>query len=185
MRIGIDISQMVYEGTGVARYVRELVASLIKEDTQNEYVLFGASLRKRDVFTAFAVSLDAKNVRLVTFPFSPSMLDFLWNRLHIIPIESFIGPVDVFWSSDWTQPPLRSAKGITTIHDVSFLRFPDEHASIIFEVHKRRLVRAKKECQIFLCDSDATKKDVMKYLQIAEEKLRVVYPGFRPFGGTA
>ncbi len=184
MKIGIDISQMVYEGTGVARYVRELVSTLISTDTTHEYVLFGASLRRRDVFTSFFTSLNAKNVRLVTVPLSPLMLDFLWNRLHVISVESFIGPVEVFWSSDWTQPPLKKAKGMTTIHDVSFLRFPDEHASIISEVHKRRLAQATKECQMFLCDSEATKQDVMKYLHIAEEKLRVVYPGFRPFGGA-
>lgn len=184
MKIGIDISQMVYEGTGVARYVRELVTSLIKEDTKNEYVLFGASLRKQAVFAAFVASLHASNAHLVTVSLSPRILDILWNRLHIFPIETFTGPIDVFWSSDWTQPPLKHAKGMTTIHDLSFLRFPDEHASIISEVHKRRLARAKQECQKFLCDSEATRDDVMNYLNIPKEKLVVVYPGFRPFGGA-
>src|SRR5690349_17140659 len=106
MKIGIDISQMVHEGTGVARYVRELTKTLIESDAVNTYVLFGASLRKRDVFAKFAQSLPKNTVRLVVVPIPPTILDILWNVLHIVPIEWFTGPVDIFWSSDWTQPPL-------------------------------------------------------------------------------
>lgn len=178
MKIGIDISQIVHEGTGVARYVRELTRTLIAQDTDNTYVLFGASLRKRGVFATFFSTLPKSKVRLVTAPIPPTVLDFLWNVLHIVPIEWFIGDVDVFWSSDWTQPPLAQAKGITTIHDVSFIKFPLEHAQKIRSVHKRRLYWVKKECEKILCDSIATKKDVTELLKISENKLQVVYPGF-------
>ncbi len=39
MKIGIDISQIVY-GTGVGNFVKNLVVSLIQQDHDNEYVLF-------------------------------------------------------------------------------------------------------------------------------------------------
>lgn len=179
MRIGIDISQIVHEGTGVGRYVREMVRSILNSDTVNEYVLFGASLRKRYVFFQFFTTVKNDRVTLVTMPIPPTILDFLWNTVHGISIERFIGHVDVFWSSDWTQPPLNEAKGITTIHDVSFLHFPESFDEKIVAVQKRRLAQAKKECAVFLCDSETTKQDVKAYLQIDEKKLRVVYPGFR------
>jgi hypothetical protein len=193
MKIGIDISQIVYEGTGVARYVNELVNRLLKEDAHNEYVLFGASLRKREVFNKFygLVAPDSRRVRLVALPLPPTFLELLWNRLHIIPVEWFIGNVDVFWSSDWTQPPLARARGITTIHDMVVYEHPEEThpktevhskhllvSSNIVAIQKRRLEWVKKECAAVLCDSLATKNDVIKYLHIESRKLFVIYPGF-------
>jgi len=192
MRIAIDISQIVYEGTGVAAYVRNLITALVEKDSHNDYILFGASLRKRAVFGLFAASLTthSKRVRLVTTPIPPTLLDIVWNRLHIIPAEWFVGPVDIFWSSDWTQPPLTHARGITTIHDLSILRYPGQshnkaeldyvHGRLlanIVAVQTRRLRRASKECQAFFCDSEATKKDAHTLLGIANDRLRVIYPG--------
>jgi hypothetical protein len=180
MRIGIDISQIVYEGTGVGTYVRRLVEALVDSDTVNEYVLFGASLRRKDVFISFYRSLqcDKSNIRLSIWSIPPTVLDILWNVLHIIPITWFVGQVDVFWSSDWTQPPLGNAIGVTTIHDLSVLRYPKSFNKKILTVQKRRLARAKKECSVFLCDSEATKKDVVDLLHIDVGKAHVVYPGF-------
>ncbi len=196
MKIGIDISQIAHEGTGVSTYVRNIVSSLIAAYPTHEYILFGASLRKRMVFNAFVSSLTVYNasVRLVAVPIPPTILDVLWNRLHIIPIEWLIGSVDVFWSSDWTQPPLARARGITTIHDLSVLKYPDEsHNSTEFslsqarisadivDIQTRRLTRAARECQVFFCDSDATRHDAHTLLGIETDKLRVIYPGFRKY----
>ncbi len=180
MRIGIDISQIVHEGTGVASYVRNLTQALIRMDGTHEYVLFGASLRKRYVFEEFVRTLSphTANVRLVTVPIAPTLLDILWNVLHIIPVESFIGKVDVFVSSDWTQPPLAYAKGITTVHDMTTARFPESFPSKIVAVQKRRLARALSECSLFLTDSQASKDDIVQFLHIDPMAIKIVYPGF-------
>lgn len=179
MKLGIDISQIVYEGTGVARYVRRLVEALIATAPEHEYVLFGASLRARAKFREFFVRLQpqGKKLRLVSVPIPPTVLDWLWNKLHFVPVEWFTGPLDVFWSSDWTQPPLSHARGVTTIHDLSFWRYPESFAKKIITVQERRLRWAKKECRAFICDSQATKRDVGNFLGIPKEKLYVVYPG--------
>jgi len=173
MRIGIDISQIVYEGTGVATYMRRMVDALLKLDKKNEYVLFGASLRRRTEFKKFVNN----RATLVVAPIPPTVLDILWNVLHIIPVEWFIGSVDIFWSSDWTQPPLTHAKGVTTVHDLTTFRHPKEMNARIVATHLRRLKWVKKECQAIFCDSEATKKDVITLLRISETKLHVVYPG--------
>jgi len=180
MRIGIDISQIVYEGTGVGNYVRKLVSELLSQDTVNSYVLFGASLRKRDTFISYYRSLacDKKRVSLKTVPIPPTILDFLWNSLHIVPVEWFVGPLTVFWSSDWTQPPLSHARGVTTVHDLSIFKYPKSFHRKILAVQKRRLLRAKEECRIFLCDSKATQTDLVNILHVDGAQTRVVYPGF-------
>ena len=180
MRIGIDISQIVYEGTGVGTYVRKLVTELIRRDTKNSYILFGATLRQRAKLLSFYNSLpcDRKRVRLCIIPIPPTVLDILWNTFHIIPIEWFTGTIDVFWSSDWTQPPLLHARGVTTVHDLSILRYPESFNKKILSVQTRRLHRIKQECDAFLCDSIATQQDIVKLLDIDKQKTHVVYPGF-------
>lgn len=177
MKIAIDISQIVHEGTGVAAYVRNIVTHMVTIDAKNEYVLFATSLRKRSVFSAFVKSLP-RRVRLISLPIPPTILEILWNRLHIVPVEWLVGFVDVFWSSDWTQPPLLRAKGVTTIHDVSILRFPESFARTITDAHTRKLWLSKKYCSVFFCDSHASKKDVQELLGIDAEKIKVVYPGY-------
>lgn len=177
MRIGIDISQIVYEGTGVGTYVRRMVESILRIDSNNEYILFGASFRQKHKFQSFFDTLPRGHARLVTVSIPPILLDFFWNRLHIMPVEKLTGPLDIFWSSDWTQPPLQHAKGVTTIHDLVALKFPGETDERIIMTHKRRLAWVTKECEAILCDSVSTKYDVMKILKIPEHKLLVVYPG--------
>lgn len=176
MRVGIDISQIVYQGTGVASYTKNLVENLLKIDQENEYVLFFSSLRK-SLTQISDLKSPNHNFKLKTFKLPPRLLDLLWNRLHIMPIEWFIGPVDVFFSSDWTQPPTLKAKKVTTIHDLSIFKFPKEHHPRIVATQKRRLRWVKKESDLVMCDSEATKEDVIKILGIKEERLRVVYPG--------
>lgn len=180
MRIGIDISQVVYTGTGVGRYVREMVLTMTRIAPSHEYVLFGGAWGRKKELQAFVdeVKQSGVNVTAVLVPLPPTVLDFLWNTLHILPITLFTGNIDVFWSSDWTQPPLGGVVGMTTIHDVSFLRYPETFPEIIVSVQQKRLKRATYENSLFLCDSQATKEDVMTYLHVPEGKLHVVYPGF-------
>ena len=86
MKIGIDISQLAYPGSGVASYTYNLVDNLLKHDKENEFCLFFSSLRKKP-----QVDWQVKK-----FPFPPILLEFLWNQFHQIPIEKFVGQVDVF-----------------------------------------------------------------------------------------
>src|ERR1035437_2274701 len=117
MVIGIDISQLAYPGTGVANYLGSLVQSMVDLDKENEYVLFFSSLRKNFQFSIFNFQSNP-NVTIKTFRIPPTVLDILWNKLHILPIESLIGDVDIFITSDWTEPPAKKAKKVTILYDL-------------------------------------------------------------------
>lgn len=165
MKIGIDISQIAYEGTGVGAYTRNLIAAIAKVDTTNKYIYFASSLRRQKMFQG----LGAK-----VFPFPPTALDFLWNRLHTMPVETLIGSVDVFHTSDWTQPPTK-AKKVTTVFDLVVYKYPEISHPKIIETQKRALEWAKKECTSFIAISKATKQDMVEILSIPEEKIKVIY----------
>ena len=177
MKIGIDISQIVY-GTGVSTYTKKLVENLLKIDDKNEYILFGSSLRARKKLKDFANSLkEYKNLEVKLASIPPTILELLWNKLHLYPIEKFIGKVDVFHSSNWTQPPILSpdTKKVTTVHDmVPYLFESSTHPKIV-AAHKRALETVKKEADLIIADSQTTKEDIIKFLEIPEEKIRVIY----------
>lgn len=176
MKIGIDISQIAYEGTGVATFLNKLVENLLKIDGKDEYILFYSSFRKEFKFsiTNFQSNLS---IKIKKFRFPPSLLDLLWNRLHILPIERLIGDVDVFITSDWTEPPTLRAKKATILYDLIVYKYPQETDKKIVEVQKRKLNWVKKESQMVFCISESTARDAIEILGIEEKRLKVVCPG--------
>ncbi len=163
VKIAIDISQVIY-GTGVSVYTRELVTNLLKTDKENQYVLFGGSLRRREELKRYT-----KNV----IPLSPTLADLIWNRLHTFGVERFIGNVDVLHSSDWTQPPTAAFK-VTTVHDLAPINYPNETPKRIIEVHKRRLYWVMREVDRIIVPTNFV-KDELKKLGADEKKIRVIY----------
>jgi len=180
MKIGIDISQVVY-GTGVSIYTKELVKSLLKVDHENEYILFGGYLRRKGDLTSFVSSLAGRfQTRLIPFP--PVVANLLWNRLHILKFEDIAGKIDVYHSSDWAQAPSDAFK-VTTIHDLAPFKFPRLTPKSIISAHTARLKWVVKEVDRVIVPSFSTKADLVE-LGIEERRIRVIYeaPGayFKP-----
>ena len=114
----------------------------------------------------------------------------MWNKLHILPIEWLIGDVDVFITSDWTEPPTIRAKKATIIYDLIVYKYPEEThnrtefnplkfiiSPNIVASQKRKLSWVKKESDVVFCISESTKKDAMEILNIEENRLKIMYPG--------
>ena len=178
MKIAIDISQIAYPGTGVANYTVNLVKNVLGKDHENEYILFGISLRQLDILDNYYNEVKRINDRVTRkfLPMPQTLGNFLWNKLHKIHIERFLGKIDIFHSSDWIQPPTFARK-ITTVHDMIVYRFPETSQSEIIDTQKKRLEWVRKECDVILTDSLASKKDIVDILRLIPEKISVVYPG--------
>lgn len=172
MRIGIDISQTAYEKTGTAAFIKNLVENLLKIDSGNDYVLFFSSLRGKMPHIQINNRTTVKK-----FKFPPFLLSFVWNKLHVLPIENFIGDVDVFLTSDWTEPPVKRAKKASIIYDLIVYRYPKETHSKIVKTQRQKLRWLKKESEVVFCISESSKNDAAEILGIKKEKLKVIYPG--------
>lgn len=176
MKIAIDISQLAYKNTGVANYLKNLVLELIKNDPNSEFVLFFSSLRG-ELDTEFLQDFNRPNVTIKKFKFPPAVLNVMWNKVHKVSIEKFIGPVDFVITSDWTEPPVSKARKGTILYDLIVFKYPDETAKKIVDTQKRKLEWVKKESDIVFCISESTKKDAMEILGLDKKKLKVIYPG--------
>lgn len=172
MKIAIDISQSAYQGTGVGRYMTNLALGLDAYGSKkNLYTLFFSSLR-RDPPKVLKIKPP---IRLIQWKFPPTVLEVLWNKLHILPFEKLVGPQDIVITSDWTEPPAH-AKKITVIHDLVVYKYPETSTHGIVKTHKRRLAWVKKESSHIIVDSFSTKKDCIDILKLPEDTLTVIYP---------
>jgi hypothetical protein len=174
MRIGIDVSQLAHPNTGVSSYLGSLVIELVK-DQKHEYILFFSSLRGK-LPEEITDLKHNKNVRIKTAKIPPTILHYLWNVTHTLPIEKFTGPLDLFITSDWTEPPSK-AKKATILYDLIVYKYPDETSNNIVRVQKKKLAWVKKESEIIFCISESTKNDAYNILGIDSTKLKVIYPG--------
>lgn len=179
MKIAIDISQICYQGSGVARYVEQLVEHMLKNDLGNRYFLYGNSMRQKKILLDFVSKMKKINVnveyKIITLP--QTVADIIWNKLHILPIEDLIGKVDIFHASDWVEPPVKKAIKVTTIHDLLVFKYPSYFTQEIIDTQKRRISWVLMESDMVIVDSRSTKKDLIELFDFSENKIKVVYPG--------
>jgi glycosyltransferase involved in cell wall biosynthesis len=174
MRIAIDYSAAVNQRAGVGRLVRNQVLALADVDRANDYTLVYA--RPNDgAITQFpvAVNFTRREVRL-----RERWLAILWHRAKIpLPVEWLLGgPVDVFHSPDFVLPPLRSARGILTVHDLAFLMRP-ECADARLRTYLEEVVpRSVRRADYIIADSENTRNDLVVLLGVPPSLVSVV-PG--------
>lgn len=178
MKIGIDLSMLVYQGSGVATYTFNAAKALLQYDHANEYVFFYASLRRPAHFT-YLTELTQLGAKIIEVPIPSRALRLIWNRLHILPVEWFIGKVDVYFSSDYLRPPLLpGTKGITTVHDLIWHKFPHFHNGDIVVSHARKMDKLIKYHDMIIVDSKSSRRDLLQiYPEILPSRVHVVYPG--------
>lgn len=164
-RIGFDISQLAHNG-GVVTYTQKIAEGL-QQEKDFETVFFYSSLRR---------PYKGKLKGVKKFKLPPTLFELLFNKLRNVSIEKFLGPLDIYHSSDWVQPPSK-AKKVTTYHDLVPILYPQWSVPKIVEVHKRRLRLVEKEVDTIIAVSEATKRDLMKIAKIPAEKITVIYEG--------
>ena len=182
MRITIDYTPALRQGAGIGRYTRELVAGLAEVDHDNEYTLFCAGQPPAEAqwpgnFATKSSSIPAR------------WLTVTWHRLHLpLAAEQIVGDCDIFHSTDFTLPPLRDARGVVTVHDLSFLRVPQCADPKLRTFLEQETPRAIGRASRVLADSENTRRDLVELLQTPPEKISVVPPGvnqnFRPVRDT-
>ncbi len=181
MKICIDISQVVFKGSGVENYTRNLVREVLRENKKtnsHQYILFGTSLRQKVLLDDFAFELRKEGLIFKTsfWALPPSFTSTVWNQVHHVKIERLTGKIDVFHSSDWTQPPTR-AKKVTTIHDLVTYKFPEASNKTIVDNMRHKNVWVKKEVDAIIAVSKNTKQDIIDILEIPQNKIHVIYEG--------
>lgn len=174
MKIGLDVSQMVYSGHGVARYCKELTRALLMRG-DHEYILYAGALRHRGALILRSQNKPWSSATWRLPPVPPRLARLVFNYTNL-PVDWIIGKVDVFHSSDWTEP-YSKAISVTTVHDLAFYYFPDTVSPLVKKTQATRLKRVVARGTHIIADSRSTKNDLMKTYQLKSNLIDIVYPG--------
>jgi glycosyltransferase involved in cell wall biosynthesis len=179
LHIGIDYTAAVHQRAGIGRYARGIVSGLARQRAEHSFVLLvtGGEADASALGQDYAPAPGAR-FRVRQLPLSQKWWTILWHRLRLpLPVDVLTGPVDVFHSPDYVLPPVRRAKKVVTIHDLSFLRYPEGAEPSLRRYLSAVVPRCAKEADVVLADSESTRQDVVELLGLPSEKVEVVYPG--------
>jgi len=178
MRIGIDYTAAVRQSAGIGRYTQQLVAALAELDAENEYVLLIGGAGVRNAASRVQTIDRNGNVRGVMLPVSDHALSILWHRLRLpLWVELATGALDLFHSPDFTLPPVREARTILTIHDLSFMRVPQCAEPTLRSYLLQAVPASVRRADVVLADSECTRADIIELLGTDPACVEVVYAG--------
>jgi glycosyltransferase involved in cell wall biosynthesis len=189
LRIGIDVTAAITQGGGIGRFTRELVRALVASDPENNYRLFSA--RPPALAPVPDPLPEVPNVKHCPAIVGERWLHRLWYRLSLpLPVQWVTGPLDLFHSPDFVLPPVaRRVPTLLTVHDLSFVHYPETFPASLVAYLKRAVPRSVARSTHVLADSISTKEDLMGLWGVEEDKITVLYGGvdsqFKPVPETA
>ncbi len=175
-RIAIDMTSTPRNKTGIGRYIKNLVESLQKEDSGNEYYLF-----------AHSDDLDGFDITASNFHFVPVNSNILRKTYLRILWEQFVLPfrlkklnVDIILSPNFTMPYLSPAKKVVAYHDLTYFFMPEMHTTLKREMFKTYIRLSAKASSAILAISENTKNDIINYFPNTKDKIFLTPLGVAP-----
>ena len=195
LRIGIDATEAGItngERGGVYQYIRQLIRHVGAASPDSELQLMFALPHYRHTSTIrqFVAGFDCQNVVSRRCP-----LPIRYLRRWRIPVDLFLGRIDVFHAPAHLGLRCRASPVVVTVHDLSYLRDRGgESAPTELEPHERRRWEMRREffaeiaerieesvraARLVIAVSGATRDDLVAAFGIASAKVRVVHLGVR------
>ena len=164
MRIALDVRKL--HDYGIGTYVRNLLTQLARIDVRSEYVLL---CRPDDVAIAATLGPNFRAVATDARPYSVAeQLVIPWLVRRERP--------DVFHTPHYVLPPLTTVKSVVTIHDCIHLMFPQYLPNRIAPFYARGVMwAAAHRASRILTVSDASKRDILRFFDVPESKIDVIY----------
>lgn len=169
MIIGIDGNEAnVHEQVGVSVYTSSLLKYFSK---------------KANIDLQFRVYLKHKPndylpVSSAFFRYEIVRGKFFWSQIFL-PAALFLKRgIDVFFSPAHYTPRFCPVPIVTTIHDLSYFYYPNEFLKKDLYKLTNWTKRAVNTAAKIIAVSKNTKKDLMKFYQISDDKIETVYNGF-------
>ena len=164
MRVAIDARKL--HDFGIGTYIRNLLRHLARLDAETEYVLL---CREPDLHIAAELG---PNFRAVLEP-SPNYS--IREQVHVPWVLMRERP-DVFHSPHYVLPPAIRCRSVVTIHDTIHLTFrqylPNRMA---YAYAKASMWAAARRSNRILTVSEASKRDIVRLLDVPPDKVVVVH----------
>lgn len=173
MIIGIDANEAnVKERVGVSVYTMKLL----------EYFYTQANKDLRFVIYLKTKPLSDMPVQSAYFQYAVFNVPAYWSQVFL-PFQLYTQrltgkSLDIFFSPAHYAPRFCPSLTIVTIHDLSYFYYPDEFLKKDFYKLKNWTKYSIEKATKIIAVSKTTKKDIVKFYHVPEEKIEVIYNGF-------
>ena len=175
MKIGYDAKRAFANFTGLGNYARSTISNICKVYPAHEYYLYTP---KKVADGASDFIHDIKNVHIR----GPRNLFYgafsaAWRRFGIAA-DAAHDQIDLYHGLSHEIPDgieKTNIKTVVTIHDLIFKRFPNYYKKIDRKIYDNKIKHAVKFAHTIIAISEQTKKDIIEFYQVAENKIEVIY----------
>lgn len=174
MLIAIEDSLHGWGGGGVSAYIRNLSRELLSLDLENSYALFGYFFRSYSTKKNLLPKIDHPRFKRLLPRFPESLVNHLEWDLNLPIIESYLAfhRVDVYHAH--RIPRYHRLKTVTTIYDLFPVVHPEWGTPQLRDLYDKIIFPGLKRADRIIAISEYTKQDVVKYWNIAPEKIEVI-----------
>jgi glycosyltransferase involved in cell wall biosynthesis len=164
VRVAIDARKL--HDFGIGTYIRNLLRQLARSDRETDYVLLTA---QADLDVAAQLGPNFRTV------LEPSPNYSLREQIHVPWVLRRERP-DVFHAPHYVLPPAITCRSVVTIHDCIHLMFPQYLPNKAAYAYARASMwAAVKRSNCILTVSEASKRDILHFFNVAPEKIVVAY----------
>lgn len=176
MKIGYDAKRAFYNTSGLGNYSRSLLSNLSKYAPEHEYILYKPSRKPtEETFTQ-------KNIHTVVPSGLYKHMGSIWRQFGISGLLAN-SDIDIFHGLSHELPQgieKTNVKSVVTMHDVIFLRYPELYSASYRLMFKKKYSHACRVADKIVAISEQSKYDVIKYFNVPEENIDVIYQGCNP-----
>lgn len=178
MKVGFDAKRAAQNRTGLGNYSRFVINGLVEYTAENEYVLYIPSVKKATLLGRLS------QVAKVCSPNGVwQNLSSLW-RVWGITADIRKDNISLYHGLSNELPLTISkatyTKSIVTIHDLIFLRYPEYFRFIDRKIYTYKFRKACQQADRIIAVSECTKRDILSFFKVPEDKIDVVYQGCDP-----
>ena len=174
MRIAFDAKRSFFNNTGLGNYSRFIIESLAKFQQEEQYLLFSP----KEPQSFYPKLKQYQNCELhLPNSFFAKKLSSLW-RIWGINADLEKQNVSVFHGLSNELPfgiGKTKLKKIVTIHDLIFLHFPHFYKPIDRWIYTKKSRYACQNADTIIAISQQTKRDIIHFFGIDENKIEVLY----------
>lgn len=171
MKIGFDAKRAYHNSTGLGNYSRTLIKSLASLYPQHDYYLFNPKVSKKYHF-------NKPNIHeILPLTLLSKMLPSLW-RSKLLSTDLVNSGIDIYHGLSHEIPfglKKKRIKSVVTIHDLIPERFPEQYKKMDVRIYHKKFLHACRNADKIIAISLQTKKDIIEYYNIPEEKIVVCY----------
>ena len=180
MKIGFDAKRAFLNNTGLGNYSRDSIRILGSFYPNNQYHLYTPKVTHNPRLS-FLENQMQYHIHTPT-SFIHNTFSGIW-RSAILSKQLQKDEIDIYHGLSHELPKgieKTNIKTVVTIHDLIFIRYPHLFKIIDRKIYYHKFLHACQIADHIIAVSQQTKKDIIEFLSIPEDKITVVYQGCNP-----